>query len=99
MLETDREAARQVEAGLASAGKLKILRLLMEKPDHAFTRYEIGKRVTSDPISIRNDLNTLVEIGWVTELKIQHLTKYSINLDNEIVKRLAAFFKEIKYVR
>lgn len=98
-MEIDRETGREIELGLTGAGKLKILRLLMEKPDHAFTRYEIGKKVSSDPVSIRNDLQTLVHINWVTEIKVQHLTKYSINLDNGLVSRLVDFLKEIKYVQ
>lgn len=90
---------REVERGLAGPGRLKILRLLMRRPDHAFTRYEIGKHVPNDPVSIRNDLETLTEIGWVTTFKIQHLTKYSINLENEVVRELTDFLHKIGYIR
>ncbi len=98
-MDADEAASREIEAGLAGVGKLKILRLLMEQPSHAFTRYEMGKKISNDPTSIRNDLQSLVEIGWVTETKIQHLTKYSINLDKPIVKKLADFLRDVRYLR
>lgn len=88
----------EVEKGLGSLGNLKILRLLMKNPDHAFTRYKIGKSVPLDPVSIRNDLKKLVEIGWVIEFKVQHLSKYSINLENDRVRHLIDFFREVGYV-
>ncbi|MEE8323321.1 MAG: hypothetical protein V3R57_06845 [Candidatus Bathyarchaeia archaeon] len=98
-MERDKNVDRTVEKGLGSVGKLKILRLLLERPNHAFTRYEIGKNVSNDPTSIRNDLQALVQIKWVTEFKVQHLSKYSINLNNEIVKRLAHFFRELRHIQ
>ena len=88
----------EVERGLSSSGKLKILRLLMSTPDHFFTRYEIGKKVPTDPVSLRNDLKTLVQINWVKTFTVQHLIKYSINLDNTIVRKMAVFLREIKYL-
>lgn len=98
-MQIDKKVVREVEKGLASVGKLKILRLMIRRPNHAFTRYEIGKKVPSDPVSIRNDLKTLVQINWVTEFKVQHLSKYSINLDNDIVRRLTDFLQEIRYIQ
>jgi len=97
-MERHREISLEVEKGLGGAGKLKILWLLMNSPNHAFTRYEIGKRVSNDPISIRNDIKTLVHIGWVTPFQVQHLSKYSINLGNEVVQRLADFLRDIRYL-
>ncbi|UCH37093.1 MAG: hypothetical protein JSV76_05235 [Candidatus Bathyarchaeota archaeon] len=88
----------EIEKGLTGAGKLKILRLLMKRPHHAFTRYEIGKKVTNDPISIRNDLATLVEINWVIEYQIQHLKKYSVNSRHPTVTLLADFLRKARYL-
>jgi hypothetical protein len=88
----------EIEKGLTGVGKLKIVRLLMERPDHAFTKYEIGKKVSNDPLSIRNDLETLVQINWVSEFKVQHLNKYSINLDNALVRSLADFLRKVGYI-
>jgi Fe2+ or Zn2+ uptake regulation protein len=97
-MERKRDIERDVEKGLGGAGRLRILRLLLQKHDHAFTRYEIGKTVPNDPVSIRNDLQNLVQINWVTRFQVQHLSKYSINVENDVVKRLADFFKEIRYI-
>ena len=98
VMERHREIRYEVEKGLGGAGKLKILRLLMKSPNHTFTRYEIGKTVPNDPISIRRNLKTLVQMNWVTNYQVQHLNKYSINLENEVVKRLADFLREIRYI-
>ena len=87
-----------IEKALASLGKLRILRILMKTPDHAFTRYEIGKKTPLNQTDIKNNVKTLVEVGWVKELTTQHLQKYSINLDNEVVSQLYDCFKKIKYV-
>lgn len=98
-MEKRRQVDREVERGLGSVGKLKILRLLIERPDQAFTRYAIGQKISNDPVSIRSDLKTLVEINWVNEFKVQHLSKYSINLDKDVVRRLAAFFQELRHIQ
>jgi predicted transcriptional regulator len=90
--------AEEIEKALTSSGKLKILRLLTKTPDHAFTRYEIRKKLPLSPTDIRNDLKTLVDLNWIKENKIQHLQKYSINLDNTLVEQLSDFFKKIKYI-
>lgn len=97
-MERHREISLEVEKGLGGVGKLKILQLLMKSPKHAFTRYEIGKTVPNDPTSIRRNLKTLVQMNWVTNYHIQHLSKYSINLENEVVKRLADFLRDIRYI-
>lgn len=98
-MEKRRQVDREVERGLGSVGKLKILRLLIERPDQAFTRYAIGRKVSNDPTSIRSDLKTLVEINWVNEFKVQHLSKYSINLDKDVVRQLTVFFQELKHIQ
>ena len=99
VMEKRRQLDREVERGLGSVGKLKILRLLIERPDQAFTRYAIGQKVSNDPASIRSDLKTLVELNWVNEFKVQHLSKYSINLDQDVVRQLAVFFQELRRIQ
>jgi len=93
-----KKVAIEVEKALTSSGKLRILRLLMKSPDHAFTRYEIGKQIPLSPADIKNGLSVLVKIGWVKELILQHLQKYSINMDNELVIQFTDFFRKIRYV-
>jgi hypothetical protein len=97
-LHSRNNGSEEIEQGIGSVGKLKILRLLLSDPSHAFTRYEIGKRIANDPVSIRNDLATLTRLNWITHYKIQHLDKYSINLDHEIVRALSDFFTAVRYL-
>ena len=97
-IEAEKDISERVEKGLGSPGKLKILKLLFGNPNHLFTRYEIGKKVPLRPVDIRNDLNILVDLGWVKELAIQP-RKYSINLEDEVVKELRKFFRSIRYCR
>ena len=99
VMEKRRQLDREVERGLGSVGKLKILRLLIERPDQVFTRYAIGQKISNDPASIRSDLKTLVELNWVNEFKVQHLSKYSINLDQDVVKQLSVFFQELRRIQ
>ena len=96
--EIEKRVVDEIETALSSIGKLKILRLLMKSPDHAFTRYEIGKKTPINPRDIKNNLQALLEIGWLTELKYGHLQKYSINLDHNLVQRLLTFFRDIDYL-
>jgi hypothetical protein len=96
-LETEKIIGK-IDKAMSSPGKLKILRLLMKQPDHAFTRYEIGKKIQLRPADIKNDLAVLIEVGWVKEFRLQNLQKYSINLDTELVKQFTEFFKRIRYL-
>ena len=96
--EIEKRVIDEVEIALSSIGKLKILRLLMKNPDHAFTRYEIGKKIPINPRDIKNNIQALLEIGWLKELKYGHLQKYSINIDHNIVQRLSNFFRDIDYI-
>ena len=97
-LRSRNKVPEEIEQGMGSIGKLKILRLLLSDPSHAFTRYEIGKRIANDPVSIRNDLATLTRLNWIKHYKIQHLDKYSINLDHETIKALSDFFYTVRYL-
>jgi len=96
--ETEKRVIDEVETALSSLGKLKILRLLMKNPDHAFTRYEIGKKIPINPRDIKNNVQALFEIGWLIELKYGNLQKYSINMDHNLVGRLSDFFRDIGYI-
>jgi len=96
--EIEKRVIDEVEIALSSIGKLKILRLLMKNPDHAFTRYEIGKKIPINPRDIKNNIQALLEIGWLKELKYGHLQKYSINIDHNIMQHLSSFFRDIGYI-
>jgi predicted transcriptional regulator len=92
------KAAIEIETALSSRGKLKILRLLMKKHNHAFTRYEIKKKTPLSSRDIKSDLQILVKVGWINQLNVQHIQKYSINLNNNLTNEFFNFFKKIRYV-
>jgi hypothetical protein len=86
---------REVEAGLGSVGKIRILRTMFDKPNHVFTKYGLEKATRLKPVDVRSDLKTLIEIGWVKEHQYDPKT-YEVNMENPAVKSLHTFFKSIK---
>jgi Fic family protein len=92
------EVWREVEAGLGSVGKIRILRVMFEKPDKVFTKYSLQRNTGLKPVHVRSDLKTLAEIGWVKEHQYDPKT-YELNMENPVVKHLHEFFKQIKHVR
>ena len=87
-----------MEQGLGSVGKLKILRVMLQKPNESFTKYGLEKATRLKPVDVRTNLKTLIKLRWVKEFPYQPRT-YKINLENEIVKHLSEFFRQIKYLR
>ena len=95
--EKRRDAWEDVEQGLSSVGKLKILRVMLDKSNEAFTKYALEKATKLKPVDVRTNLKTFVKIGWIKEYPYQPKT-YKINLENDIVKHILKFFQEIKYL-
>ena len=89
---------REVEVGLGSAGKIRILRIMFDKPNQVFTKYGLERETGLKPVDVRSDLKTLIEIGWVKEHQYDPKT-YEVNMENPVVKYLHEFFKQIKQVR
>lgn len=85
-----------VEQGLGSVGKLKILRVMLEKSNDAFTKYGLEKATGLKPVNVRAALRTLIELEWVREYPYQPRT-YRIDLENEVMKHLSKFFQNIRY--
>lgn len=92
-----RDAWEEVEQGLGSIGKLKILRVMLEKSNEAFTKYALEKATGLKPVDVRANLKTLVNLGWVKEYPYQPTT-YKINLENEIMKHISEFFQNVKHL-
>ncbi len=81
-----------VEIGLGSVAKLKILRLMLKRREHAFSFYELEQKVSVNSVSIRAHIADLKEVGWVEELPYTP-RKYRVNLGNDVVKQVLALFK------
>jgi len=77
--EKRRNAWEEVEQGLGSVGKLRILRVMLEKSNETFTKYGLEKATKLKPVDVRTNLRTLVRLGWVKEYPYQPVT-YKINL-------------------
>ena len=87
----------EVEQGLGSVGKLKILRVMLQNPNKAFTKYGLEKATKLKPVDVRTHLKTLVNLGWVTEYPYQPKT-YKVTLENEILCHLSEFLRRVKYL-
>lgn len=85
-----------IEAGLGSIGKIKILKALAEENKLA-TVYVLQKKTHLKRQDIKNNLDELAKIGWVTQSKYANVM-YGINKENEFVSRLLEFFNEVGYI-
>lgn len=91
------EYSPTVEVGLGSVAKLKILRLMLKRREHAFSFYELEQRVSVNSVSVRAHVADLKKVGWVEELPYTP-RKYKVNLGNDVVKRVLALFESTGYV-
>ena len=89
---------REVEAGLGSVGKIRILRVMLEKPGQVFTKYGLERETGLKPVDVRSDLKALIEIGWVKEHQYDPKT-YEVDMENPVVRHLYEFFKRVRRVR
>lgn len=85
----------ELEEGLGSVGKLRIIREMILSPEEHFTRYMLEKSTGLKPVDVRRCLKTLVELGWVLEYQCNPRT-YRINMENKAVKLLAELFKRLE---
>ncbi len=84
-----------IETGLGSLGKIKIIKALAEENKLA-TIYALHKKTHLKREDIKNNLDDLVKIGWVTQSKYASMM-YGLNRENKLLNRLIEFFKEVGY--
>jgi len=87
---------KEVEIGLGSIGRLRILREMIEKSDEYFTKYTLEKKTGLKPVDVRSNLKILLDLNWVKEYAYDPKT-YKIDMDNEVVRLIAEFFRKIKH--
>ena len=85
-----------VEIGLGSIGKIRIMKALAEESKLA-TVYVLQKKTHLKREDIKNNLDDLVRIGWVTKSKYANMM-YGLNRQNNYVGRLVEFFNDIGYI-
>jgi predicted transcriptional regulator len=91
------ESAKEIiETGLGSIGKIKIIKALAEEGKLA-TVYVLHKKTHLKREDIKNNLDDLVRIGWVTQTKYANVM-YGINRENRYVSRLIEFFNDAGYI-
>jgi hypothetical protein len=85
-----------IETGLGSIGKIKIIKALAEESKLA-TVYVLHKKTHLKREDIKNNLDDLTRIGWVTQTKYAN-AMYGINRENKYVSRLIEFFNDAGYI-
>jgi predicted HTH transcriptional regulator len=85
-----------VETGLGSIGKVKIIKALAEQ-EKMVTTYTLQKKTHLKREDIKRNLNDLIKIGWVKEIRLANIM-YSLNLEDHYIISLITFFKEVGYI-
>ena len=85
-----------LETGLGSIGKIKIIKALAEEGKLA-TIYVLHKKTRLKREDIKNNLDDLVRIGWVTQRKYANVV-YGINRENHFVSQLIEFLRNAGYI-
>ena len=93
-LKRKRDVWAEVERGLGSSGRIKILRYMIEHPTEQFTRYILRRPTGLSTEELTRHLRVLVELGWIKEFPHEPKT-YRINMQNEIVVAIAEFFRKL----
>jgi hypothetical protein len=85
-----------IETGLGTIGKVRIIKALAEE-SRLVTVYVLHKKTHLKREDIKNNLDDLVKIGWVTQTKYANVV-YGINRQNKYVSRLVVFFNDAGYI-
>jgi len=94
---SEMKAEEEMEEGLGSVGKLRILRVLAKNMDKRYTKYALEKQTGLKRINLRNNLRDLKSIGWVIEYDHEP-KKYKLNKDNRTLNSLLDFFRKARYI-
>ncbi len=86
---------KEIEIGLGSVGRLKILKEMIEKPDEYFTKYSLERKTGLKPVDVRNNLKILTDLNWIKEYGYDPKT-YKVNMENEAVMLITEFFRKIR---
>lgn len=85
-----------IETGLGTIGKVRIIKALAEE-SKLVTVYVLHKKTRLKREDIKNNLDDLVRIGWITQTKYANVV-YGINHQNKYVNRLVEFFNDVGYI-
>ena len=85
-----------IETGIGSLGKIKIIKALAEE-GKMVTVYVLHKKTHLKREDIKNNLDDLVAIRWVRQLKSASVV-YSVNRDEPGVMRFISFLRDVGYL-
>jgi Fic family protein len=88
---------REIDRGLGSVGRLRIIAELAREPEERLTVYNISAATHLKRSDVKANLAHLLAIGWVKEHRT-YPVKYQINLSNETALKLVNFLRSIRYV-
>jgi hypothetical protein len=88
---------REIDEGIGSIGRIRIIAELARDPDKAFTTYAIVAATGLKRNDVKTNLARLVAIGWVKEHKSIHWT-FQINLANKLVAEWVGFLRSTGYL-
>jgi len=86
---------KEIETGIGSVGRLRILREMIDRPNEYFTRYMLERKTGLKPVDVRSNLKILIDLNWVKEYAYDPRT-YKVNVENEAVRLIAEFFRKIR---
>jgi len=90
-----RHILEELELGLGSGGRIRILFTLADKPEKAYTKYALEQITGLKAVEVRRQLKILTQLGWV-KVASREPEIYQLNLENKIVKDLLQFLKRVK---
>lgn len=91
------EPHEELEAGIGSLGKIKIIKALSEG-DKLATIYLLHKKTHLKRDDIKHNLDDLMRIDWVRQRKYARVM-YGINPENRQVNLFVRYLKEAGYVQ
>jgi DNA-binding transcriptional ArsR family regulator len=86
----------EIEEGLGSRGRIRILHYLLEHSKQQFSKYVLRNNTGLTSKETSRQIQTLVKLGWVKEFSIRPKT-YSANIENPIVKLISDFFYNLNF--
>ena len=89
---------KELELGLGTGSKFRVATQLILNSRQAFTKYALVKATGLRTPSVKSQLKTLLQLGWIKEYPFTPKT-YQINLENKVVKQLQDFFLKLKCVK
>ncbi len=89
---------KEIEVGLGSLGKIKIIRILSLNPEKTFTRYGLKKSTGLKDRDLKKHLTELVDLDWIIKFNSTPET-YAINKKNEVASLLIQFFQELELLK